>query len=570
MTLRSWQVATLLLCLTAAGALFRFYGLGHGAPYHFHADEMLALRSAELLRASPDLAAQSAKFFAYPVLPKEVLALVTNTYEYFGGPLNLATSTDAEVLMLLGRAVSATAATLTIPVVFLIGRRVAGDAAALLAGALMVASVVHIANARFFTADAILTLWCALALLATVHVAQRGRLRSLVAAGAAVGVALACKYTAAFLLLPLAAAHVVSPSRPGRGAGWRAWVRWIASGVLPVVIAIVVFLLVNPLTLEYPQKFVNDVREFIVGPNFRSGGPIWTAQFNTVSLRAYWFTNLLPWSLGPAFALWALVGVGWLFARSERGATVVASCAVFYYLVAAQTTTPFMRYVLPLTPVLAVAAAVLSIDLVRRGRRPRWALAATVIVLVTTWAWALAYMNVYRQPDARVAAARFIDRRIPEGANVLVEPSHNTPPMGSYLHEPALFNDYVGWGAYTVREDKYAVHTLDVYRHLYDGALSIEQKRRYIRDRLAVADYIVIDDTFEEFYQHLLGAEHAPVREYYQDLFAGRLQFRLIRDFQVSPALFGVEVPDGTAEMTFSLFDHPELFVFERIQPLAD
>ena len=165
-------------------------------------------------------------------------------------------------------------------------------------------------------------------------------------------------------------------------------------------------------------------------------------------------------------------------------------------------------------PALAVAAAILSVDTLRRWPARWWAVAATLCVQVLTWGWALAYLNVYRQQDVRIQAARFIDRRIPAGSRILVEPSHNTPPMGTYLYEPALFTDYVGWGPHTVRHDRFALHTLDVYRHLYDGPLSPDAKRQYIRDRLALVDYIVMDDTFEEFYQHLHGPEHAPVREH--------------------------------------------------------
>src|SRR4029450_2656416 len=95
-----------------------------------------------------------------------------------------------------------------------------------------------------------------------------------------------------------------------------------------------------------------------------------------------------------------------------------------------------------------------------------------------------------------------------------------------------------------------------VYRTLYDRTLSPDDKRQYIRDRLALVDFIVMDDTFEEFYEHLHGPEHAPVREYYRDLFAGTLGFVPLRRFKVHPALLGIEIPDERAEMTFSLFDH--------------
>jgi len=54
------------------------------------------------------------------------------------------------------------------------------------------------------------------------------------------------------------------------------------------------------------------------------------------------------------------------------------------------------------------------------------------------------------------------------------------------------------------------------------------------------------------------------VKEYYDDLFAGRLGFRLLRSFKVYPRLGGVDINDDGAELTFRLFDHPRVFVFRR------
>jgi Dolichyl-phosphate-mannose-protein mannosyltransferase len=553
-----------LLITIGVGALLRFYGLDHGAPWHFHADEMLALRGAELLRAAPHVAAESARFFIYPVLPKELLAVVVNAWETIARPLDLAKPADGKVVMMLGRVLSASVSTLTIPVVFAAARRVAGDVAGLVSAALMACAVIAIVNAHYFTSDSLLTFFCALSLLAIVQIAQGGGWRAYVFAGVSLGLALASKYTAAFLLLPLALAHVVAPGRPNRGAGARVWINWILTGATPLAVAAAVFAAVNPLVLAHWDRFLADVYEGIVQPNFQGDGPIWTAQFADVARRSYWFTNLLPWTLGPAFAVCALAGIVWAFARRERGAIAVAGYLLLYYAIAAQTTTPYARYVLPAVPGLAVAAGLLCADLWRRDRQRKWARAATAGVVATTALWAIAYMNVYRREDVRLTAAKFINLQVPEGASILVEPSHNTPPTGSYWRYPEFFTDYVGWGAGTVRRDRYALHTLDVYRHLYDRTLSPDEKRQYIRDRLALVNYIVMDDTFEEFYAHLHGPEHAPVREYYRDLFSGALGFTPMRRFKVHPSLFGLEIVDDSAEMTFSLFDHPTVHVFAR------
>jgi hypothetical protein len=38
-----------------------------------------------------------------------------------------------------------------------------------------------------------------------------------------------------------------------------------------------------------------------------------------------------------------------------------------------------------------------------------------------------------------------------------------------------------------------------------------------------------------------------------------------MKTFKVYPSVFGVTINDDAAEMTFRLFDHPQVFVFQRI-----
>jgi hypothetical protein len=79
-----------------------------------------------------------------------------------------------------------------------------------------------------------------------------------------------------------------------------------------------------------------------------------------------------------------------------------------------------------------------------------------------------------------------------------------------------------------------------------------------------LADWIVMDESFLESYRHLPEDEHGVVKQYYRDLFAGRLGFHLIKTFKTYPALFGVAINDDRAEWTFRLFDHPGVYIFKR------
>jgi hypothetical protein len=565
----AWKVA--LLSIVAAAAGFRFYGLDWGAPYHhFHIDEHFVFVGADNLRTSLRTAALSPKFFMYGPLPMYLLNMVRWVYESAFGPLTLSDPGDGYRYMLLGRAISATLGTATVPLVFLIARRVAGTTAGLIAAALLAVAVIHLRDSHFFTVDITLIFFCVLAWAASMAMAAHGARWTYVAAGAAFGAALACKYTAVFLAPMILLAHLCSPSTPWHERTMRPWLHWLAAGAVPMVIGALLFLALDPMIVMFPDKFAQDVREQITGPLLGGTRPIWNAHFRGIQPQLYWFTNLLPWGIGPIFTAWGVAGIVWLVTRRNRLALAAAAYPLAHYAIAGQTITPFMRYALPIVPGLAVAAGVLGAELLQHARWRRVALTGIPAGVMVTAVYAISYMHIYRMPDARLETSNVLYQMVPKGASILVEPSHNTPPTGQYLKNPDFYRDYVPWGAETARRDDFTLHTLDVYRYLYDTRVSVDEKRAYIKRRLAAVDYILMDDTFLELYERLTGVPHAPVREYYRDLFAGRLGFELVHSTTRTPSLMGFTLDDDEAEFTFTLFDHPEIYLFKRTAATAE
>jgi hypothetical protein len=557
--------------ITLCGGLLRFYALDWGAPYHhFHIDEHFVFVGAVEMRQDFWAAGLSDKFFMYSPLPMYLLIGLVELYERFVRPLELTGIRDGVTFMVMGRAISAAFGTATIPIVYFIGRRLSGTTAGLLAAGLLAFAVVHVRDSHFFSVDASLTFFCTLTWLLAIRLAQTGNVRDYLFAGLAFGAAVLSKYSAAFLALVIGLGHLMSPrsfARPGSAANWG---RWVAKGLLPGVVGVATFLLLDPLVVHHWDKFRADVAYMVTGPMTGATTFLWGAHFTDVQPQLFWFTNLLWWGLGPALEIWGLAGIVWLVWRWTGSAWMGAVFPLAYYAAAGQTSLPFMRYTMPLAPALAVTAAVLSADLLRHARWRRVSLVATSVVLATTIGYALAYMNVFRSPDARLEASRYLERHVPRDAAILVEPSHNIPPTGRYLTEPHFDADYVMWGSHDMRHDYYRMFALDTYRYLYDLRVPDEDKRAYIDDRVAQVDYILTDDTFQQFYRPLPDSEYGPVKDFYRRLFAGELGFELVETWKVYPRLFGVEINDDAAELSFRLFDHPRVFLFHRTQPFQE
>jgi hypothetical protein len=561
--LRSPALAVALI--TLCGGVLRFYALDWGAPYHhFHIDEHFVFMGAVKMRSDFWAAGESDKFFMYSPLPMYLLIGVVELYERLVRPLDLTTLSDGVTFMVMGRAISAAFGTATIPVVYAIGRRLGGTVAGVVAAALLAFAVLHVRDSHFFSVDASLTFFCTLTWWFAIRIAQEGRLRDYGWAGLAFGAAVLSKYSAAFLAAVLGVAHLLSPRRfawPGSAGDWT---RWAWRGLIPGLVGVATFLVLDPHVLLHWDKFQQDVAEQVTQPLTGASQPLWGAHFRDVQPRVFWFTNLLWWGLGPALEIWGLAGVAWLIWRRTGAAWVGAAFPILYYGAAGQSTLPFVRYAMPLAPALAVTAGVLSADLLRLPRWRRTAVVATSLVLAATIGYGLAYMNVFRSEDARLEASRYLHRHVPRDAAILVEPSHNIPPTGQYLSAPRFDGDYVLWGRDQERHDHFRMLGLDTYRYLYDRGVPDEDKRAYIADRLSRAEYVLTDDTFQQFYRPLPADEFGPVKDFYQQLFAGQLGFDLVRTWKVYPSLFGIEINDDEAELTFRLFDHPRVFLFKR------
>lgn len=107
----------------------------------------------------------------------------------------------------------------------------------------------------------------------------------------------------------------------------------------------------------------------------------------------------------------------------------------------------------------------------------------------------------------------------------------------------------------------------DVQFHNYPLQMIWEdtrQKRARLQYIVEHADYIVISSN--RFYDAL---SRNPLRwpmtlDYYRALFSGQLGFELVSEFASEPSLWGFEFNERSAEESFTVYDHPRVFVFRK------
>ena len=536
----------------------------------FHADERAVLTAVDQLALPPasdlgvlldaDESPWNPGWFPYGSLPLYLLKGVQLGAAPFGG-------LDLVEMRLAGRAVSALADSLTVLAVYLLGVRLADRRVALLASLLTATAVLHIQLSHFAGVDTLLTLFVALSILAAVRAAEHRTPVASALAGAAVGLALATKASAAPLMLPLFLAHL-----PPLGPGWRhEWtgcavrlgVALAAAGTVLVVGQPYMFLdwEVFRADLAEQSEMVRRIRDYP-----------FTRQYADTTPYLYHVRQLAVFGLGLPLGIAAWAGLAfagwWCVRRRSRAHMLALAWVVPYLLIVGSFETKFLRYMLPVTPFLLLFGSQMlaaAVDWARahRAALTPWARAAVVVVVGATALYALAYTGIYSRPHPAVEASAWVEaKELPPGTVVLREHWDDSIP---HLWQ------------YDVRE-------LPMYNP--DGP----QKTEHLARELAEGDYMVLYSS--RLYGSIarLPDRYPASSRYYDLLFAGDLGYELVHFEANHPSLPGVALVNDTfsrpglpapapvaahrpafatfnlghADDSFVVFDHPLVMVFEN------
>ena len=622
----TWRV--LLIAVLALAVGLRFYGLAwdDGFSYTPHPDERAILD--RVVGISPpglgeigllfdaEQSTWNPRWFNYGSFPLYVLKVV----QIVGSPL---LGDDANDIRVVGRAVSGLADIATILAVYGIASLAFDRRTGLLAALLTALAVIHIQLSHFFAVDTLQAMFAIAALYFMIRVAREGRMRDSLLAGTLVGLGLATKASQLPIVAPFAIAHLMFAfgfnGKPTEGTFNHRLETAIWGLVGGGAVAVIALMLAQPYTLldwstffshvSEQSEMIRGIRDYPYTRQYADTMPYWYhirqlavwgyglplgiaawAGLLYISLRG------MPWKLGITYLVigWALPAAILLVSYSTIAIVAAAGISLFallatlpvrskgtqievlllcwvvpYFLVTGAFHVKFMRYMLPIAPLLTLFGARVLWALwdgaasQRKTLRP---LAGVLIALVlaATAFYALAYVNgVYRSVHTGVRASEWLNRVAPYGAFVLKEHWEESLP--------------------NLRSD-FGFFDLPMYEDDRAG------KTALVADMLADADYLVF------FSNRLYGTiprlpERYPITtKYYRLLFSGQLGYSLANVQTSYPALFGVSFVDDTlgrpglpalpsflrrepsplalnlgyADESFSVYDHPKVLIFQN------
>jgi 4-amino-4-deoxy-L-arabinose transferase-like glycosyltransferase len=403
--------------ILVAGFALRIWHNDYGLPFVYSIDEASHFTSRAVEMFWQDLDP------GYYQNPATYTYIVYGTLRVLYGPLgflfdlsygNVTTQFDKDPaqIWIIARTLAALLGTAGVAATYAAARRLWGVREGLVAAAVMAFAFLPVAYSRVAVTDVGALAGVALALMWSARAADEGRTRDYVLAGAAAGLAIAFKYTAGLVLLPLAIAGIARLRADGP--------RPLAGLALGGLAAAIVFALLNPYLFGSFGDWWNDLRDQAdvaaqdAKPGQESGG------FS-------YYLDSLTWGLGWAGIAAALAGALILLRRDlVRGLVLVAMpLALFVYL--ALQARYFGRWLLPAYPALALLAAVAVTRAGALLRERTWQIAATAALALAVIAQPLLAdvrsARVLGRQDTLSQAREFLDSHYAPGLRVSIEPA---------------------------------------------------------------------------------------------------------------------------------------------------
>jgi 4-amino-4-deoxy-L-arabinose transferase-like glycosyltransferase len=407
-----WGLAIGAVLLLALG--LRLWGVGHGLPYAYNADENAHFVTRAIGIFGHDW---NPNYYVNPPAYTYLVHLVLGIA--YGGRAGVsnAFAADPTAIWILGRVLAGIIGTLAIWLLYLAGSRLIDRRVGLLAAGLTAVAFLPVFYSKLALNDVPTTAGVCLALWGAAGVLRFGRARDYVFAGIGLGLACATKYTGGIVLLSIVgAAGAQFAVSSGKGFAIRGLA--IAAGT-----ALAVFVIANPYALLDFSAFT----EGLTHQSDASGdaaGKLGLTQDNGYLYYLWSF----GWGLGWLPLVLAAGGAVRLWFDESRLVWILVPPVVVFLLFMGSQERYFGRWLLPVFPMICILAAYAAIELVDLVAASRPALKPTLVALAVVavcgqgFVYSLHSGLVLSRDDTRNLARDWMVANVATGTKIVVEP----------------------------------------------------------------------------------------------------------------------------------------------------
>lgn len=548
----------ILISIISLGFLLRVFNLNWDSGYMFHPDERAIIMTTINLSYPSNLdvfftieSPLNPKFFAYGNLPIYLLKIFSdisgnfnNIFLQYGG------------MHIVGRAINAIVGTFTIFIVFLIAKRLFNNTTGLIAGFIYAIAVFPIQNSHFYTVDTLLTFFLMISILIIDIYYKKPSAKLAAFLGISFGSALATKISALPFILVIALTFVISLLKEKGHITTNLIIRRLIDISCFTIFLIIIFFITQPYVLIDFKNFI----EQITTQSKMGNDPFifpYTLQYVGKIPLLYETKNILFWGLGIPISILAFAGIIYITSkmllnpRKELRKIPIITFFWITFLLTSSYAVGWMRYLLPIYPILAISSAITVNGFVRwikKNSNDRVSRIALVLILIICSIWTFAFMNIYFHKNTRVEATEWIINNIEPSKTIAIEHWDDALPI------------------------KNAQNYNVIQLPLYDN--DTLEKWTKINNDLLNTDYIIIaSNRLYTPLQKLTDCANLPQDKcytktsiYYKNLFSENLNFKKVIEFSNSPKIpfLNININDISADESFTVYDHPKIMIYEK------
>lgn len=557
----------IILLIIALGALLRFFGINWDSGFNLHPDERAIILSTLPLNvpktAGEFLSSQSSlnpHFFAYGSLPIYFLK-ITSQIAGFIDPLF---ATYAK-MYLVGRFISASLDTLTIIIVYKLTAKIKNETAGTIAAYLYAISVLPIQLAHFYAVDTPLTFLTTLILYNLILFYEHPSFSKSLRIGLLIGFAIATKNSALVLLsavtITLVADFILLTTKNPKKLFSFSDISPLLKntflyGITISLVAPVVFIALEPYAYISFQEFWGQTLQQYEMTHSALTFP-YTLQYVNKIPYIYEIKNIFLWGLGPLLASICFIGIlytikiAFLKEKQNKWAQELILLTFFwsYFIIVGKFAIGFMRYMLPLYPLLCICGGIFIYFIFLKLKPSRifgeLAIIGGALILLI---YPISFLSIYTKPNTRVLATNWILQNIPSQDTIAIEHWDDGLPL--------------------INQQQYNIETLELYNP------DTQEKWQHINEQLGKSDYIIIaSNRLYTPLQKLTDCQKLPqnfcyqqTASYYKNLFSGTLGFKEVTEFTSYPTIpiINKYIVDDLADESFTVYDHPKIYIFKK------
>jgi len=280
--------------------------------------------------------------------------------------------------------------------------------------------------------------------------------------------------------------------------------------------------------------------------------------------------KIIPFALGTIGFLGVFGLLRLIFKRKDKRLNFLGLAFLIYFLPNAFIFTKWTRFLAPIFPLILIFGILvleeIKIFLIK------------FLVIFLSLILGFSYLSIYQRPDIRFSSSEWIFKNIPQNSYILSETANVVdipilnPKSKSFNQDLNKNYKIISFNFYDL--DKNEELKKELIYHLNRADYIFVPSRRIFANYTCFwpekKNYFFDYLSYNKHRCDKLKKEFPLLNQYYKNLFSGQLGFKKVAEFSSYPKIsfFGktlFEFPDEEAEETWTVFDHPVIRVYKKV-----